>query len=64
MAAPESDKTEYDGVAVQVFASWDEFLAMLGEPDAQLMRDDEANFLDRDKLKVVFSDPSVNVLDS
>ena len=53
---------EYDGVAVQVFESWDEFLAMLAEPEAQLMSDDEANFLDHAELKVLFSEDVVTVV--
>lgn len=53
---------EYDGVAVQVYRSWDDFMAMLAEPDAQRMTDDEANFLDREKLKVLFSEDVVTVV--
>ena len=53
---------EYDGVAVQVYRSWDAFMAMLAEPEAQLMSADEANFLDHDGLKVLFSDDAVTVV--
>ena len=53
---------EFDGVAVQSFGSWDDFMAMLSEPEAQLMTDDENNFLDRDKLVVLFSDDTVTVV--
>jgi len=53
---------EYDGVAVQVYESWDEFMAMLAEPEAQLMSADEANFLDHDQLKVLFSEDAVTVV--
>ena len=46
----------YDGVAVQVFRTWDDFAAMLEEPAARRMADDEAEFLDRDRLLVVLSE--------
>ena len=55
---------EYDGVAVQVFESWAEFVAMISEPEAQLMSDDEANFLDHDGLRVVFSEDVVTMVDA
>ena len=45
----------FDGVAVQTFRSWEDFSAMLAEPAARAMADDEARFLDRDKLLVQFS---------
>ena len=54
--------SDYDGVAVQVFASWDDFLAMLSEPEAQLMRDDEANFLDSQRLQILFSEDVVTMV--
>jgi uncharacterized protein (TIGR02118 family) len=54
--------SDHDGVAVQVFASWDDFLAMLAEPEAELMRDDEANFLDSKRLQVLFSEDVVTVV--
>ena len=57
-AAPQ-DGSGWDGVAVQEFATWDDFIAMLSEPEAQLMRDDEANFLDPDKLQILFSEDVV-----
>ena len=44
-AAHPKDSSGYDGVAVQEFASWDDFLAMIAGPAGELMRDDEANFL-------------------
>ncbi len=53
---------EFDGVAVQVYRSWDDFMAMLNEPEAQLMTNDENNFLDRDKLVVLFAEDSVTVV--
>jgi uncharacterized protein (TIGR02118 family) len=60
-AAPE-DRSGWDGVAVQEFASWDDFLAMLeGEPGAA-MRADEGNFLDPSSIKVVFTDGEVVVI--
>jgi uncharacterized protein (TIGR02118 family) len=54
--------SDFDGVAVQVFASWDEFLAMLAEPEADLMREDEKNFLDSDKLQILFSEDVVTMV--
>lgn len=57
-----NDRSGYDGVAVQEFASWDAFLAMLeGEP-GEAMRADEANFLSGQDIRVVFTtDPTVMV---
>lgn len=54
-SAPE-DRSGWDGVAVQEFASWDDFLAMLGGDAGDAMRADEANFLDASSIKVVFTD--------
>lgn len=51
-----SDRSGFDGVAVQEFASWDDFLAMLDGPAGEAMRADEANFLDGSSIKVVFTD--------
>jgi uncharacterized protein (TIGR02118 family) len=54
--------SDYDGVAIQSFASWEEFGAMLADPAAEAMRQDEANFLDSDKLLVLFTEePNVVV---
>lgn len=53
---------EYDGVAVQRFASWADFAAMLEGPAADRMSADELNFLDRDKLLVVFSEDVVTMV--
>jgi uncharacterized protein (TIGR02118 family) len=50
------DRSGYDGVAVQEFASWADFVAMLAEPGAAAMRDDEHAFLDPDRLVVVFTE--------
>lgn len=59
--AHEHDRSGFDGVAVQEFASWDDFLAMLEGPAGEAMRADEANFLDQSSIKVVFTgdDPVV-----
>ncbi len=56
------DRSEWDGVAVQQFASWDDFIAMISGPAGQVMRDDEANFLDHSHLQVVFTDEPVVVV--
>lgn len=53
---------DYDGVAIQSFASWDDFLAFIDGPAAEAMRADEANFLDHDQLTVVFTDDPVVVV--
>ena len=56
------DRSGYDGVAVQEFASWDDFLAMLDGDHGAKMRDDEANFLSQKDIKVVFTgEPTVIV---
>lgn len=57
-AAPQ-DGSGWDGVAVQEFASWDDFLAMLQGPAGDAMRADEANFLDPASIKVVFTEGKV-----
>ena len=44
-----------DGVTVQRFASWDDFLALLAEPAATAMNDDMANFLDVARLTIAFT---------
>ena len=54
--AREDDRSGWDGVAVQEFASWDDFIAMLGGEAGEAMRADEANFLDSSSIKVVFTD--------
>ncbi len=56
------DRSGWDGVAVQEFASWDDFLAMLSGPAGEAMRADEANFLDSSSIKVVFTDEPVVVI--
>ena len=61
-AAP-GDRSGWDGVAVQEFASWDDFLAMLSGPAGELMREDEANFLDPSSIKVVFTEGEVVMID-
>ncbi len=56
------DRSGWDGVAVQEFASWEDFLAMLSGPAGEAMRADEANFLDPSSIKVVFTDDPVVVI--
>lgn len=56
------DQSGWDGVAMQKFASWDEFLAMLSGPAGDAMRADEANFLDSSSIKVVFTEAKVVVI--
>jgi len=62
-AAADQDGSGWDGVAVQEFADWDEFLAMLQGPAGDAMRADEANFLDSSSIKVVFADDAVVMID-
>lgn len=58
-AAHPDDRSGWDGVAVQEFASWDDFVAMISGPGGELMRADEAQFLDSSSIKVVFTDERV-----
>jgi uncharacterized protein (TIGR02118 family) len=61
-AAHPKDSSGYDGVAVQEFASWDDFIAMITGPAGELMRNDEANFLSQKDIAVVFTtDPVVMI---
>ena len=61
-SAPQ-DQSGWDGVAVQDFASWDDFIAMLSGPAGDMMREDEANFLDSSSIKVVFTEGKVVMID-
>ena len=57
-----NDRSGYDGVAVQEFASWEDFISMLEGTHGEAMRKDEENFLSQKDIKVVFtSDPVVVV---
>ena len=60
-SAPE-DRSGWDGVAVQEFATWDDFIAMLGGEAGEAMRADEANFLDSSSIKVVFTGDPVPII--
>jgi len=44
---------------VQHFASWEDFLAMLEPPHGEVMSADEANFIDRKDIVVVFTDDPI-----
>jgi uncharacterized protein (TIGR02118 family) len=57
------DRSGFDGVAVQEFAGWDDFLAMLEGPAGDAMSADEANFIDRKDIVVVFTDDPVVMVD-
>ncbi len=57
------DRSGFDGVAVQHFAGWDDFLAMLEGPHGEAMSRDEANFIDRKDIVVVFTDEPVIMLE-
>lgn len=56
------DRSGWDGVAMQEFAKWDDFIAMLSGPAGEAMRADEANFLDQASIKVVFTDDPVVIV--
>jgi uncharacterized protein (TIGR02118 family) len=58
-----NDGSGFDGVAVQTFTSWADFVAMLGTPEGDVMRADEANFLDSSSIKVVFTADRVVQID-
>ena len=61
-AAHPKDSSGYDGVAVQDFASWDDFIAMITGPAGELMRQDETNFLSQKDIAVVFTtEPGVMI---
>lgn len=61
--ARDDDRSGWDGVAVQEFASWDDFLGMLSGPAGDAMRADEANFLDPSSIKVVFTEGEVVMIE-
>ncbi len=58
-----SDGSGFDGVAMETYTSWDDFIAMLHTAEGQLLRDDEANFLDPSSIKVVFTADRVVQID-
>lgn len=60
--ATAEDRSGWDGVAVQTFASWDDLTAMISGPAGETMRADEAAFLDPDSLRVVFTGEPVVVI--
>jgi hypothetical protein len=54
---------DYDGLALQWFESFDEFLAMLGEPAyKEILEPDEDALLDKAGLVVMFTDEPEVVL--
>lgn len=57
------DRSGWDGVAVQEFASWDDFVAMLSGEAGEAMRADEANFLDSGSITVVFTEDPIVVIE-
>lgn len=57
------DRSGWDGVALQEFRSWDDFIAMISGPAGEAMRADEANFLDPSSIKVVFTEGRVVIVD-
>lgn len=62
-AARPDDRSGWDGVAMQEFATWEDFVAMLADPAADAMRADEGAFLDPGSIKVVFTEDRVVVID-
>lgn len=61
-ASPE-DRSGWDGVAVQEWASWDDFLAVLDTDAGRAMRADEEEFLDPSSISVVFTEGEVVVIE-
>lgn len=57
-----NDRSGFDGVALQEFRSWDDFVAMISGPAGEAMRADEANFLDPSGITVLFSEGRVTVI--
>lgn len=57
-----NDRSGWDGVAVQQFDSWDDFIAMISGPAGEMMRADEQNFIDPDSIRVVFTEGRVVVI--
>ena len=62
MAARPGDRSGWDGVAVQQFRSWSDFVGLLSDPAAAAMRADEEAFLDPASTKVVFTADRVVVI--
>lgn len=59
-----SGTPDVDGVAVQWFASIDDFAAFLGEPAyAELVAPDEVRFLDMDRVEFVITEEPTVVID-
>lgn len=61
-AARPDDGSPWDGVAMQEFASWDDFLAMLSGDAGAIMRADEGQFLDPSGISVVFTGDRVTMI--
>lgn len=57
-----NDGSGFDGVAVQEFAGWSDFAAMLADPAAEVMHEDERQFLDMESIRFVFVDDPVVVV--
>ncbi|MGZ8734137.1 MAG: EthD domain-containing protein [Acidimicrobiia bacterium] len=47
----------YDGVAVQCYSSFDDFVAMLGDPDYAALMEAESDLIDIDASLVLFTEP-------
>ncbi len=52
----------FDGITVQIFADWDTFVTFASGPDAHLMNDDMARFLDVDRLQITVTEDPVTVV--
>ena len=57
------DPSGFDGVAVQEFAAFDDFLAMIGGEAGEAMRADERRFLDTSATSYLFTVDRVTVVD-
>jgi len=54
---------DYDGVAVQWFGSYRDFIAMITAPEWEEVTEDEGRFLDRDATMFVMTDAEEVVID-
>ena len=52
----------FDGITVQTFADWKDFVAFATGPDSHLMNDDMASFLDVERLQVTVTEDPVAVV--
>ena len=54
----ERSDVPYDGVAVQHYSSFDDFVTMLGDPDYAALMEAESGLIDIDRSLVLFTEPA------